>query len=395
MKPEITLRLAKHRGRDFIAGFPWLFRGDFIESSEQLLCHAGCLADVTDARGQFLARGTFHAHSPIPFRELSRKQEPIDEAFFTRRLRTALERRQKLFAAPYYRLVHSEGDHLAGLVIDRFDSLYSCQISTAGMEQLWPLAQAALQALLSPTALALRNDIPARSRERLEQGVRVITGAIPPVVEVIENNCRYLADLIKGQKTGWFYDQRDNRAFIASLAEDKTLLDAYSHSGGFGLLAAKSGAARVTCLDSSATALELAQKAAELNGVSERCRFLRGDAMESCAELLKQGEYFDIVTLDPPAFVKSPKDIIPGLKAYAKIAQLGAALVKPEGVLYVASCSHRASRPAFEKAVAEGIAKASRSGTVIKRMGAAGDHPIHPKLQQNEYLKSTTWRIDP
>lgn len=393
-KPELTLRLAKARSRDFLAGCPWLFKGDYVESSEQLLCTPGTIADVTDTRGQFLARGTFHPTSSIPFREITRKAEPIDAGFMVKRIEAALARRTKLYRLPYYRLLHSEGDGLAGLVIDRFGDILACQISTAGMERLWPLVEQALMETIKPAAILLKNHIPARAREGLAQETKLIKGDIPPMVEVIENDCLYFADLLHGQKTGWFYDQRDNRAFIASLTQRKTLLDVFSHSGGFGLLAAKSGASDITFVDSSALALSLARQAALQNGVEARCHFIEADAIETCEQLAAQGESFDVVTIDPPAFIKAPKDLNAGLKAYGKVTRAASALVKPGGILYVASCSHRASRPLFEKAVMEGLHKAGRKGKAVKRMGAGPDHPNHPKLQQNEYLKSITLRLD-
>ncbi len=210
-------------------------------------------------------------------------------------------------------------------------------------------------------------------------------------MEVQENGCIYFADLLKGQKTGWFYDQRDNRKMIADMAKGKTVLDVYSHSGGFGLLAAKQGAAQVTMVDSSKLALDLARKAAAKNGVS--VEYIQGDAFAEMERLQREGKIFDIVLADPPPFVKSRKDIASGMKGYEKVARLAAALAAPGGLLFVASCSHHAGRSAFNKAVLDGVEKAGRRAEILKHTGASGDHPRHPKLPQSEYLKGLLLRL--
>jgi 23S rRNA (cytosine1962-C5)-methyltransferase len=205
-------------------------------------------------------------------------------------------------------------------------------------------------------------------------------------VEVKENGCLYLADLLKGQKTGWFYDQRDNRKMIAAFAPGKTVLDVYSHSGGFALLAAKAGASEVTLVDSSAYAFELAQKSATLNGL-ENCHYQQGEAFAVMQALAAQGKTYDIVLVDPPAFVKSRKDVGAGLKGYEKAARLAASLAAPGGKLFVASCSHHAPRERFNQAVLAGVRKTGREARILRQTGASADHPIHPKLRESEYLK--------
>ena len=378
------LRLKKGLEENIRRGFPWVYAGDFIDSSELLSVPAGSLVSVETHKGEAMGAGYFNARSRIACRILTLKKEPIDAAFFASRLEKALAMRARLIDAPYYRLVHSESDALPGLLIDRFGDALVAQAGTAGMEALQPLWLAALEKLLKPKAIVLRNDVGARAMEGLAQEVKVIKDEVPDLVEVHENGCVYYADLIKGQKTGWFYDQRDNRKMIAGMAKDKTLLDVYSHSGGFGVLAAMSGAA-VTMLDSSKLALSLAEKAAAKNDVV--CSYLQGDAFEMMEKLAGEGRQYDIVLVDPPAFVKSKKDIAAGMKGYEKAARLAAALVAPGGRMFVASCSHHASRGAFNKAVLSGVEKAGRTATVQKQTGAAPDHPLHPLLTQSEYLK--------
>lgn len=385
--PVGPLRLKKGREDQVRKGMPWIYASDIIESSELLSLPGGSLVAIENHKGQALGTGYYNQRSQIAARVLTLAREPIDTAFFTSRLERALSQREKLVGVPYYRLVHSEGDFLPGLLIDRFGAILVAQAGTAGMEALQKLWMEALEALLSPEAVLLRNDVAARTLEGLAREVKCVKGTIPELVEVAENGCVYYADPMRGQKTGWFYDQRDNRKMIAELAKGKTVADIYSHSGGFGVIAAARGAAKVTMLDSSRLALDLAMRAASRNGVQGVCEEAQGDAFEVMEQFGKERKQFDIVLVDPPAFVKAKKDIASGLKGYEKAARLAAGLVKPGGLLFVASCSHYAGRSAFNKAVMDGIAKAGRPAEILKQTGAAADHPRHNFLPQNEYLK--------
>ncbi len=387
MKPELTLRLRKEAEKKILGGFPWIYKGDYIESSEQVIAEPGALADVVTSRGAYIGTGYFNPASQIACRLLTRKKEPIDTDFFIKRMRAASAKREALFPEPYWRAVHSEGDDLPGLLIDRFGGILVLQTGTLGMERLLPLILEAAETVFSPAAILLRNDNRARTLEGLPLYTRIIKGNIPDKAEVHENDCIYLADLQHGQKTGWFYDQRGNRALLASHAKDKTVLDAYSHSGGFGLLAAKM-AKEVTLLDSSALALSLARDAAALNQVTNRCHFLQADALEEMERMHKHGMRFDCISADPPPFIKSKKDLHAGLRAYEKIARASATLVSDNGLMMIASCSHHATRPLFRQAVLNGIHKSGRQAHIIAETGVAPDHPVHPHLPQSGYLKS-------
>jgi 23S rRNA (cytosine1962-C5)-methyltransferase len=387
------LRVKKGMESAVLGGFPWLYGGELVESSELLPLAPGSLVCIENHKGQKLGIGYYNAHSQIACRVLTLSQEPIDVAFFKTRLEKALALRERAIGVPYYRLVHAESDALPGLLIDRFGDTLVVQVATAGIELLQPLWLAALEELLHPRTIILRNDIAARKLEGLTQNVEIVKGTATELVQLQENGCVYFADLLRGQKTGWFYDQRDNRQMIAGLAKDKTLLDVYAHSGGFAIVAAKAGARAATLVDSSALALELAQKAAQANGVAERCQALPGDALQIMQGLAEAGRRFDIVLADPPAFVKSKKDSVPGMKAYGKVARLAAALVEPGGLLFVASCSHHAQRGAFNRAVQDGVKKAGRQAAILRQTGAAGDHPKHPHLPQSEYLKGLLVRV--
>lgn len=394
MRAEFTLRLKRGHEKALVSGYPWIMRGDFVASSEQALCGAGALAEVVTAKGAFVGIASFNADAPIPGRIFSRKRgEAIDEDFFRARLQNALTRRKSSITVPYYRLVHSEADGLPGAVIDRFDDIFVLQLSTAGMERLQEPLLAALEALFSPRALLLRGDIPAREQEGLPREVRRLKGEIPPRVAVQENGLTYFADLLHGQKTGWFYDQRANRALVADYAKDRAVLDLYCHSGGFGLLAAQAGARSVVMADSSGPALELAKAAAEKAGITDFCSFIRRDAFDAMAALVAEKRRFGVVVADPPAFVKTRADLASGMRGYAKVARLCAPLVEEGGVLFIAACSHHATPTRFREAVLSGLKESGRIATVLAATGHAADHPLHPHLPQSEYLKGLLIRL--
>jgi 23S rRNA (cytosine1962-C5)-methyltransferase len=291
-------------------------------------------------------------------------------------------------------LVHAEADGLPGLIVDRFDDVVVCQENTAAMQRLEPALLDALDAVLSPRVVVLRNDSPARALEGLDNTTRVAKGDLDDAVTLEENGVRFFADVEQGQKTGWFFDQRDNRAFMAGLAKGARVLDLYCHTGGFGIQAAVAGAHRVTLVDRSEPALELAARAAAANEVDGRCQFERHNAFEMMSDLAKRKERFDIVIADPPAFVKSRKDLNAGTRGYRKMTRLAAKLVAPGGFLFVASCSHSLDAEMFATQVRRGLEDAGRQGRILRSAGAAPDHPLHPHLPESAYLKAQVLTLD-
>jgi len=297
-------------------GSPWIFANEIRMEQVKTLA-PGSLVNVKGEDGRELGTGLFNAKSLIAVRLLASEcGVAADAAFFAVRLSRALALRQAFYDKPYYRVVHAEGDHLPGLVIDRFGDTLTVQIGSAGMEALLEPLLAALETVLAPAAIILRNDAPNRALEGLPLYVRPAKGE-GRRIQLEENGARYFADLTEGQKTGWYYDQRDNRAFIAGLAKGKTVLDAYSYTGGFGILAAHAGAKEVICLDSSAPALALAEESARINGLanSVKLQAVKADVFEELERLSAAGETFDIVVADPPPFVKSKKDLEAGARA--------------------------------------------------------------------------------
>ena len=302
--------------------------------------------------------------------------------------------RISLFDAPYYRLVHAEGDHLPGLIIDRFDDVFSLQANTAGMDRDLPLICAALNELFQPRAIVAHNDSAARMREGLETKTELLHGTLDAPVFVKENGAVFEIDLLHGQKTGWFYDHRENRRFIASIAPGKSVLDGYCYMGSFGIEAAVAGAAQIVSLDRSELAIQSAEKSAALNNLNDHWRGEKTDIFEWLEHAAIDNMQFDIVVMDPPAFIKNKKDHAAGMRGYQKLARLAAPLVHPNGHLMIASCSHHAKLNEFKSAAGKGTMQAGRNAELIRSFGADRDHPAHPQLPETQYLKSLTFKLD-
>jgi 23S rRNA (cytosine1962-C5)-methyltransferase len=354
----------------------------------------GTLVDVVDDRGVAIGTAYFNPHSLIAARLLAREADVrIDAEFFRERFERALALRRKLFEAPYYRLAHAEADQLPGLVVDRFDDVLVAQSGTAGMDALSTHWLEALQSELAPRAIVIKSNTPSRAHEGLKDDVRLAHGKAA-TAHVEEAGVRHAIDPMAGQKTGWFYDQRDNRAFLVALAKGASLLDVYSYIGALALGALKAGAKSAVLLDSSQAAIDAAAKTAKTHGLAARCDLRRCDVFEELEELGPSDERFDIVACDPPPFVRSKKDLESGARGYRKLARLAAALVTPGGFLCLASCSHAIGLERFQQECAQGIVRAGRSARLIRTSGAAPDHPVHPMLPETAYLKSLVYQLD-
>jgi 23S rRNA (cytosine1962-C5)-methyltransferase len=322
------------------------------------------------------------------------KDAAVDLRFVQRRIARALALRERLFDRPFYRLVHAEADGLPGLVVDRLGDTVVIQPNTAGWDRLSDLVVTAVEAELRPRAIVLRGDTPVRALEGLEDNVRVAKGDPRARLEIEENGLPFVVDPLGGQKTGWYFDQRDNRAFVARLARGQKVLDLYSYAGGFALAALANGAVSALGIDRADAALELARASAVRQGVAERCEFRRNDVFAAIDELAGAKERFGLVVADPPPFVKAKKDLAPGLKGYAKLARGSAGLVAEGGFLCIACCSHNVPEAEFLEAVFDGIKDAGRGGRLLRRAGAGPDHPVHPALPETAYLKFLAFALD-
>jgi 23S rRNA (cytosine1962-C5)-methyltransferase len=388
------VHLLSGQDRRLRAGHPWAYSNELRMDAAAKALPPGETVCLVTADGQRLALAQFNPHSLIAARLWTRTTTAtIDGPFLERRLARALRLRERLFVTPYYRLVHAEADGLPGLVVDRFGDLLVCQLNSAGMAALEAPLLEALERLLAPVAVLLRNDSPVRELEGLTSEVRSIRGEIAGPVDVVENAFAYLADPREGQKTGWYYDQRANRAFVAPLCRGQRVLDLYGYSAGFGLLAAAAGAAAVRAVDRSQLGLDLALASAQRAGIAERFEALRQDAFAALDELAVAKQRFGVVIADPPAFVRSKKELKPGLRGYRKLARAAATLVAEEGFLAIACCSHNVAVEAFADEVRRGLRDAGRAGRLIHQAGAAADHPVHPSLPESAYLKFLVYAL--
>jgi len=376
-------------------GHPWIFSNEIEMTQAAKALPPGSAARFIDASGASLGTGFFNPHSLIAGRLMSRDGAPIGRALIEGRLGRALALRERLFTAPYYRLVHAEADGLPGLIVDRYGDYLVIEANSAGMDRLLDEVIGAAQSLLAPKGILLKGDGTARRQEGLEPDSRWVGERPPGPLRIVEGGVTFLVDPDSGQKTGWFFDQAANRALVARYAAaGATVLDLYCYLGGFALQAVAGGAQSVTAIDSSEPALDLAAQSAALNDLTERCTFRRGKAFDEMERLAGEDQCFDMVVADPPAFVKSRKDLKVGARGYRKMVRLAAPLVAQGGLLFVASCSHHVDAALFAEQVRRGLSDAGREGRILHSGGAGPDHPVHPHLPESAYLKYQLLQLD-
>jgi len=387
-----ALRLKRNEDRRLQAGHLWVFSNE-VETQQTALTKftAGELVRVLTHNDKALGLAYVNPKSLICARLLSTWKIP-DAAWFAARLRIALALRDRLFAEPYYRLVYGEADGLPGLVIDRYGSQCVVQIGTAGMELLKPCIQEALFEVLNCDALLFKNDGGTREMEGLPSYVEVARGKFDAVSLVSEGGIKFHAPLLEGQKTGWFFDQSGNRReFAKYVRKGARVLDVFSYVGAWGIRAAKSGAAEVLCVDSSAAALELAAKNADNNRAKITTR--KGDAFEVLEALAREKTRFDVVVIDPPAFAKRRKDLPKALAAYKRLNQLAMQVLADEGILVSCSCSYHVSPEELLDAIAKAGRAADKLVQVLESGQQSPDHPIHPSIPETRYLKAYFCRV--
>jgi 23S rRNA (cytosine1962-C5)-methyltransferase len=388
--PAADLYLRAGADRRLRGGHLWVYSNE-IDTGRTPLggFAAGDPVCVRDAAGAALGSAYMEPQSLICARLYAPgEQVPLDQALFGARLATALAGREAAFARPFYRLVYGDSDTLPGIVIDRFGDYLVVQFNNEGIERHRDSLLAALVALLQPRGILLRGDSRSRREQGLPGGAEIVHGEVPEQVALEENGVRFLAPVHAGQKTGWFYDHRMSRARLAAWVSGKSVLDVYSYIGGWGLQAGAFGAAEVCCLDSSAGALEGVVANARLNGLQDRVSTLRGSAPETMAELRARGRRFDVVILDPPAFIQRRKDLKKGFTAYRRINELALNLLGPGGLLVSASCSMHLSRADLMSAMQQAAVRAGCQLRVVEQGAQGPDHPIHPAIPETEYLKA-------
>jgi 23S rRNA (cytosine1962-C5)-methyltransferase len=363
---------------------PWIFSGAIADVRENT---GGPITDVLAGDGRWLARGLYSPKSQIRVRLLTWEREEIDPEFFLRRISKASVLRSELL--PFtnaYRLVNGEGDFLAGLVIDRYDDFFVCQFLTEGMDSMRLAAVEALAKLFPENSIYERSEGSVREQEELPDRTGVLAGNEPPdLIRIEEREAKFLADIKTGQKTGFFLDQRDNRLLLSSLAQDKTVLNCFAYSGAFTVAAFKGGAKQVISVDSSRTALDVAQQNANLNGLSvPSAAFVKGDVF---AYLKNSQEEFDVVVLDPPSLAPRRADVDAAAGGYKFLNLHALRRTKPGGLLLTFSCSQHVSADLFQKIVFGAAADSGRNVRILKRLGAPPDHPVSIFHPEGEYLK--------
>ena len=391
------MRLKKNEDRRIRAGHVWIFSNEVDVAATPLDgFEAGQLADFQDSSGKSLGNGYVNPRSLICGRLVSRDPGYVlGKSLLVHRLNVALSLRQRLFTKPFYRLAYSEGDGLPGLIVDRYGDTLVIQINTAGMERVKDEILTALQEVLRPTRIVLRNDSSGRALEGLDDYVETVLGDVVDLVFLEENGARFEAPILSGQKTGWFYDHRLNRARMQHYVGDKRVLDVFSYIGGWGVQAAMAGATEVLCVDSSDTALAQLAHNASLNQVTSLIRTQAGDAFEVLKGLRAERERFDVVILDPPAFIKRKKDFHAGQTAYQRLNQAAMQLLSKDGILISASCSYHLTRENLKQTLLQTSRHVDRQLLVLEQGHQGPDHPLLPAVAETEYLKSFICRVLP
>ena len=388
LRPKAEARAIRH-------GFPWVYADELVTDRRTQALAPGALCVLEDGDRRPLGLVTVNTKSRIIARMLDRDPlAVIDQPWFETRLARALDLRARLFDQPFYRLVHAEADALPGVVIDRFGDAAVIQPNAAWAEAHLDALAAALRAVTGVTTVIKNGTGRSRSLEGLAEETATLSGGVTAPIPVPMNGATYMADLVGGQKTGLFFDQRPNHAFAARLARGATVLDMFTHVGGFALAALAGGARHALAVDASAAALTLASEGAKASGLADRFATRQGDAFEVLESLGSEGARFDLVICDPPAFAPSKPALEAGLRAYERIARLAAPLVAPGGYLVLCSCSHAADLSSFRNACGRGIGRGGRRGQLIHTGFAGPDHPLLPQLAESGYLKALVFRLD-
>ncbi len=383
LKPKANARAIRH-------GFPWVYANELVLDRRTKALEPGVFAVLEDAARTPLGVATLNAQSKIAARIMDLNPAArITQSWLETLIEVALRQRARLYARPFYRLIHAEADGLPGVIVDRFGDIAVIQPNAAWSETHLERIADALVSVCDVQTVIKNASGRTRALEGLESEGAILRGAAPDgPISVEMNGAIYMADLMAGQKTGLFFDQRENQAFAARLARNARVLDVFSHVGGFSLATLAGGARHALAVDSSAQALDLARAGAAAMGAADRFETRVGDGFDVLSDLAAQGEAYDLVICDPPAFAPAKPALDAGLRAYERIARLAAPLVAEGGHLLLCSCSHAAGLPDFRAACARGIGRAGRRSRLIYTGFAGPDHPQLPQLAQTGYLKA-------
>ncbi len=395
--PYPPLCLKPREDRRLRAGHPWVYSNEVdVEATPLKEFAPGDPVTILAANGKPVGTGYVNPHTLIAARLMSRDpRHPFSPSLLVHRIKVALALRERLMPGPWYRLLYGESDGVPGLVVDRYGDFLVGQITTAGMEQMREAIAQALVKALRPAGILWRNDNPVRALEGLASYTSVGYGAVPEQLELEEHGARFRVSPRSGQKTGWFFDQRLNRAAVAGYARGARVLDLCSYVGAWGIQAARAGAASVHCVDSSADALELASENAAANNVTDKLTCLRGDVFKVLEALCEDADSFDLVIADPPAFIKRRKDFATGSQGYRKLNQLAMRLLSRDGILVSCSCSQLFSAEQLGSTLQAAARHLDRMVQIVGQGHQGPDHPVLPALPETGYLKCLTARVLP
>lgn len=390
-----TLKLKKHEEKRIKNGHLWVYSNEIDTQATPLKNFTkGQPVLIESNQGKPLGTGYINPNNLLCARILNRDHtKPIDSSLFVHRFNIALSLRQRVFNKPFYRVIYGESDGLPGLIVDRFEHHFVVQITTAGMEYQKENIIEALQKVFKPQSILLRNDCNARKAESLSNVIEQAVGITPKKIQIEENNTQFFIAPHSGQKTGWFYDHRLGRKQIAQYVQGKKVLDVFSYIGAFGIQMAHAGASDVWSIDISAKALDELVQNAELNQVENKITCIEGDAFAALGDLKQQNEKFDVVIVDPPAFIKKKKDHKAGLKAYRKINEAAMRLLNKDGILLSASCSMHLKANELEDSLRAGSRHLDKTLQIIEQCHQGQDHPIHPAIPETRYIKGFISRV--
>ncbi len=389
------LRLKKNEQRRLRAGHLWVFSNEVDVATTPLsLFEVGQAVEIQEASGKVIGTGYVNPHSLICARLVSRdKQHPLSASLIVHRLKVALSLRERLYKCPYYRLVYAESDGLPGLIIDRYAEHAVIQITTAGMERLRENIIAGLEKVLRPATMLLRNDNAIRELENLPLYTEAVKGKVPNRVVIPERGVDFNIAMQTGQKTGWYFDQYENRGWMRRVAVNKRVLDVFSYVGAFGVQAAAVGATEVHCIEASAQMCDLVNENAKRNKLDHAIRVYRSEAFSKLNDLVAAKEHFDVVILDPPAFIKRKKDRTTGTHAYRRVNELAMRVMKKDAILISCSCSYHLSLSDLVLQMQRAARHLSRNLQILGFGHQASDHPIHPSIPETAYLKAVFARV--
>lgn len=391
----VPIFLKKGKDRRLRFGHPWIFSNEIDTSRSPLRgLAAGDPVDLRNSGGQTVGTGYINPRTLICVRVVSRTPEQyLDAALLDRRLRAALALREMHFDTPFYRLAYGESDGLPGLIVDRYGDVLVVQLTTAGMERMRDAVVAALVDQLRPRSVYFKNDSGARELEGLEAYREEVYGTLPDGIHYEEHGANFEISPSTGQKTGWFFDQRANRRRVLPHVQGKRVLDLFSYTGAWGIQCAVAGAREVVCVDTSQPALTQVEHHAGLNGVAARVRAERGDAFEYLRKLRADGERFDVVIADPPAFIRRKKDSASGFEAYRRLNGLAMQVLGHDGLLVATSCSYHLPREKLVEIVARVSSGIGRRAAIVEEGHQDIDHPILPALPETGYIKALFVRL--